>query len=198
MFPHITSKQLAYIYNLSGSSLSRVVECMLEGPTFESILGVATSQRSTDDSPRIRLERSDGAEDWTEAALAFYKQGRFDKAAGMRIHIRGQPAIDAGGVRRQFFSVVFTELARTESHCSLFEGPSVKLRPVFKASILSSGVLSTVGTMVAHSLLLDGLGFPYLAEFCYYYIAGCYDQAVTCVTVDDVGMNVKSLIEKVK
>ena len=84
-----------------------------------------------------------------------------------------------------------------ESDWNLFEGPPVKLRPVFKASILSSGVLSIVSTMIAHSLLLDGLGFPYLAEFCYYYIAGCYDQAVTCVTVDDVGMNVKSLIEKV-
>lgn len=194
MFPHMTSQQLAYIYKLSGSSLSRVLECMLEGPSFESILGVAASQRSTDDSARIRLQKSDGAEDWAEAALAFYKQGRFDKAAGMRVCIHGQPAIDGGGVRRQFFAVVFAELAQTESDCSLFEGPPVKLRPVFKASILSS----TVGTMIAHSLLLDGQGFPYLSEYCYYYIAGCYDQAVTCVTVDDVGMNVKSLIEKVK
>ena len=96
-----------------------------------------------------------------------------------------------------FFAVVLAELARTESDYSLFEGPPVKLRPVFKASILSSGVLSTVGTMIAHSLLLDGHGFPYLSEYCYYYVAGCYDQAVTCVTVDDVGVNVKSLIEKV-
>ena len=197
MFPHMTSQQLAYIYKLSDSSLSRVLECMLEGPSFESILGVAASQRSTDDSARIRLQRSDGAEDWTEAALAFYKQGRFDKAAGMRVCIHGQPAIDAGGVRRQFFAVVLAELARTESDYSLFEGPPVKLRPVFKASILSSGVLSTVGTMIAHSLLLDGQGFPYLSEYCYYYVAGRYDQAVTCVTVDDVGVNVKSLIEKV-
>ena len=44
MFPHMTSQQLAYIYNLSGSSLSIVLECILEGPFFESILGVAASQ----------------------------------------------------------------------------------------------------------------------------------------------------------
>ena len=198
MFPHTTSQQLAYIYNLSGSLLSIVLECMLEEPSFESILGVAASQRSTDDSARIRLQRSDGVEDWAEAALAFYKQGRFDKAAGIHVCIHGQPAIDAGGVRRQFFAVVFAELAQTESDSSLFDGPPIKLRPVFKASMLSSGVLSTVGTIIAHSLLLDGQGFPYLSEYCYYYIAGCYDQAVTCVTVDDVGVNVKSLIEKVK
>ncbi len=90
------------------------------------------------------------------------------------------------------FAAVFAELTRTESDCSVFEGPPVKLQPVFKASILSSGVLST---MIAHSLLLDGQGFPYLSEYCYYYIAGYYDQAVTCVTVDDVGVNIKSLIE---
>jgi len=64
----------------------------------------------------------------------------------MHVCIHGQPTIDAGGVQRQFFAVVFAELAQTESGCSLFEGPPVKLRPVLKASILSSGVLSTVGT----------------------------------------------------
>ena len=98
MFPHMTSQQLTYIYNLSGSSPSRVLECMLEGPSFESVLGVAASQRSTDNSAHIRLQRSDGAEEWAEAALTIYKQGRFDKVAGMRVCIRGQPAIDAGGV----------------------------------------------------------------------------------------------------
>ena len=76
MFPHMTTQQQAHIYNLSGSSLSRVLECMLEGPSFELILGVAASQQSTDDSAQIRLQRSDGAEDWAEAALAFCKQGK--------------------------------------------------------------------------------------------------------------------------
>jgi len=107
----MTTQQPAYIYNLSGSSLSKVLDYMLEGPSLESILGVVASQQSTDDSARIRLQRSNGAEDWAEATLAFYKQGRFDKAAGMRVCIHGQPTIDAGGVRRQFFAVVFAELA---------------------------------------------------------------------------------------
>jgi len=70
---------------------------------------------------------------------------------------------------------VLGELAQTELDYNLFEGPPVKLQSVFKASILSSGVLSTVGTMIAHSLLLDSQGFPYLSEHCYYYIAGHCD-----------------------
>jgi len=44
MFPHMTTQQLAYIYNLSGSSLSRVLEHMLERSSFESILGATASQ----------------------------------------------------------------------------------------------------------------------------------------------------------
>lgn len=55
-----------------------------------------------------------------------------------------------------------------------------------------------LGTMIGHSILLDGQGFPYLAEYCYYYIAGCYDQAVTCVSIDDVGANVKYILDKVQ
>ena len=75
----------------------------------------------------------------------------------------------------------------------------MKLQPVFKASILFSGVLSTVGTMIAHSLLLDGQGLPYLSEYCYYYhIAGCHNLVVTCVTVDDAGAKVKNIVEKVR
>ena len=44
--------------------------------------------------------------------------------------------------------------------------------------------------MIAHSLLLDGQGFPYLAQYCFYYLAGCLDRAITCITMDDVGKGV--------
>jgi len=72
-----------------------------------------------------------------------------------------------------FFAKVFAKL---ELDDCLFEGSPIRLRPAFKTSLLSSGVPNTVGTMVAHSLLLDGQGFPYLSGYCHYYIAGCYDQ----------------------
>ena len=51
--------------------------------------------------------------------------------------------------------------------------------------------------MIAHSILLDGQGFRYLSEYCYYYIADHYNQAITSVTIDDVGANVKFIVEKV-
>ena len=72
-----------------------------------------------------------------------------------------------------FFAKVFVKLAQPELDDCLFEGSPIRLRPTFKASILSSVVLNTVGTMVAHSFLLHGQGFPYPSD---YYTAGCYDQ----------------------
>ena len=58
-------------------------------------------------------------------------------------------------------------------------------------------MLATVGTMIAYCILLDGQGFPYLSEYCQYYIAGFYDQALASVTIDDVGANVQFIINEV-
>lgn len=118
------------------------------------------------ESPRIRLDSDDEEIDWVEAALSFYKQDKFSSKAGVRISIRNQPAIDTGGVRRQFFSVVFEKLADPcLSTRSVFEGPPSRLRPSFKASVLSSGLLKIIGVMIGHSFLLDGQGFPFLADY---------------------------------
>ena len=115
----------------------------------------------------------------------------------MKISIRNQPAIDIGGVRRQFFAIVLEHLAHNERY-GLFEGLPCSLRPCYRATSLSSGLLTLVGTMVGHNILLDGQGFPYLSECCYYYIAGQIEKAVTCVTTNDVSEEVKFIVSKVR
>ena len=200
MFPNMDESQLKYLYDLSNCSFTCTVDCALEGPSLESLRGLAVTQVTIppEESPRIRLDADDDDLDWVEAALAFYKQSKFIKEAQVRVSIRGQPGIDTGGVRRQFFSVVFSKLAQpSSSSFTFFEGSTNRLRPAFKASTLSSGMLTTIGTMVAHSILLDGQGFPFIADFCYYYIAGCYDRAITCITVEDVSIGVKNLLSEV-
>ena len=44
---------------------------------------------------------------------------------------------------------------------------------------------------------MDGYEFPYLSEYCYYYIAGYEDKALTCIMLEDVGEQVKRLVTKV-
>ena len=79
---------------------------------------------------------------------------------------------------------------------SLLGDPN-RLRPAFKATTLSSGMMTTIGTMIAHSIVLDGQGFSFLAEYCFYYIAGCVDHAITCIGTEDVGADVAHILNKV-
>ena len=152
-----------------------------------------------DEWPVIKLSVDDDEEDWVEAAFCFYKQSKLNKSASVPISVRGQPAVDTGGLRRQFFSVIFNQMVSSSAMPStnIFEGPPNRLLPAFKASLLSSGMLKTAGTMIAHSPLLDAQRFPFLADYCYYYIAGCYDISVTCITEEDIGIRVKSVINEV-
>ena len=80
----------------------------------------------------------------------------------------------------------------------IFEGPPNRLRPSYKMSTLNSGVLKTIGQMIAHSLLLDKLGFPYLSPPCYYYMAGKWDTAVMYITDEDVSSRVHNVLLKVR
>ena len=199
MFLNMTEEQLRYLYDLSKHSFTCAVDCALAGPSLETLRSLARMHLTVplEESPRIRLDVDDNDLDWVEAALAFYKQAKFNKQAYVRVSIRGQPGIDTGGVRRQFFSVVFSKLAQPSASFSFFDGLPNRLRPAFRASTIASGMLTTIGTMVAHSILMDGQGFPFLADYCFYYIAGYYDQAIMCVTTEDVGTGVKKLLNEV-
>ena len=105
MFPHLSEDQLKFLVDLSANSFSCAIDCALDGPSLESLRSLAVRQLNVplEESPRIRLDIDDSDQDWVEAALAFYKQNKFNKQARVRITIRGQPGIDTGGVRRQFF-----------------------------------------------------------------------------------------------
>ena len=199
MFPNVADEQLQYVYHLPKSRrFDRAVECLIEGPTLEGLRSLAATQLviPLSESPCIRIDVDADEEEMVGAALAYYKHGHFNKEASVRVSMRRQPGVDTGGVRRQFFSTVFGDIAMSKS-IQAFDGPVQRLRPSYRASNLSSGLLTTIGTMVGHSFLLDGYGFPYLSECCYYYIAGHFDKALTCISADDVEEQVRVLIHEV-
>ena len=199
VLPNFSQDIVKFVYAESGEHFMNAMNCLLEGPTLESIRSLLKLSRIISpiaDSPRIRLDEDDNDDDWVSAAIAHYKSPEFDPKAEVRICMRGQPAIDTGGVRRQFFSVVFKTLAHSEKF-SMFDGPADRLRPAFRMSNLSSGMFRVLGQMVAHSFILDGQGFPYLSECLYYYLAGLTDRAMTLVTVADLSEQVKTLVGEV-
>ena len=111
------------------------------------------------------------------------------------IILEGQPAIYIGGVRRTFFSIVYKKVV--SGYLDIFEGPCKRLRPAFKISVLNSGVLKILGQMIGHTLLMDGMGFPYLSPASYYYMAGKWNTAITYITDEDVSSRVQHLLKQV-
>ena len=51
--------------------------------------------------------------------------------------------------------------------------------------------------MVGHSIVMEGVGFPFLSPCCYYYVAGHVDRAFSVASVDDEGEAVKQIVSKV-
>ena len=112
------------------------------------------------------------------------------------MRITGQPAIDVGGVRAQLYSTVYGAFAQNE-RITLFDGDVRYLRPRYSAEARSSGLLKILGMMVGHSIMQDGIGFPYFLPVCYWYLAGKEQKALESLSVKDLNEDVGFLVTKV-
>ena len=126
-------------------------------------------------TPRVRVE-IDSQDMWRDL-LACYESRRVNDASQLQIVLSDQPPVDAGGVRRQVYTTVYSEFAKNE-HVVLFHGPENYLRPALSVEARSSGLLKLLGKMIAHSICQDGIGFPYLSPFCYWYLVGGEEKAL--------------------
>ena len=128
----------------------------------------------------MQVEEKD---EWVESTIAFYRVLRDGEIC---VFVAGQPGVYtgkrhasavvrtqkicmsnlyycAGGIRRQFFSVVLEKIALSD-YLKIFEGPLTGHRQIFQVSNLSSGLLRVVGVMITQSYVVDGEGFPYLSS----------------------------------
>ena len=58
--------------------------------------------------------------------------------------------MDTGVVKRQVYFAYFS----SSNSLQLFEGPENRLRPFFRHSSISSGMMTVVGKMVGHSIVM--------------------------------------------
>ncbi len=124
-----------------------------------------------------------------KAALSFFQSDKFSSSAELRVEVLNRDVVDAGGVRRQFLAEV---MAAFKS--SAFEGPPNRLRPMFKQSSISSGVLHALGKIIGQSIVLDTQGFPFLSPPCYWCVAGRMDIALAALDVQDAGDKVGKIV----
>ena len=71
--------------------------------------------------------------------------------------------------------------------------------PKYSATTVYSGKLTVVGKMIAHSIVLCGIGFPFLSPAAYWYIVtGDIAKAVGYCNISDVrDIEVAQVIQKV-
>ena len=189
----ITREQIQVIFNLSGNNFDTSMECLLSGPTTESIVELACRRYESYPVVKISIDEDDV---WADL-VSYYKASMTDhKESRIRIRMFNMPAIDTGGVRRQIYTTTFREFAENK-HVRLFDGPPNHLRPFYSAEARSSALFKVFGTMVGHSILQDGIGFPYFSPLCYWYIAVGEEAALQNSSLKDVGEDVKEFITKV-
>lgn len=131
---------------------------------------------------KLRVDQEDILTD----AVAFYKSPAFDPTRPLRVTFSDQPAIDTGGVLREFFTIVKDKFIN-EGMFKMFEGPQERLLFNFEQSCLAAGVPEILGKLVAQSLVHGCGGFPHLAPSHYYYVAtGDPQKAAAYASVYDV------------
>ena len=196
MFPSRSEECLRYVLKLSGDDISYACECVFAGPSLEGLISmVFSSVISDEDEMRLKID-DEKEEDLVDCFFALYKGPRFNPQSMLRVCLTGEPAIDAGGVRRQVFSDVFRTVAFSDT-LGLFEGPPDRRRPVFRMSSLAAGIMKLLGRMIGHSIILDCQGFPYLSPACYRYMVGSYDQALPLCQPNDASQSVQHVLDEV-
>lgn len=100
----MTPKQVRCILRLSGNDFDASMECLIAGPTSESIIKLMTSKYKSYRNAKLHVDEDEA---WSDL-VAFYKAPTPDPLiCQIRICLLGQPTIDTGGVRRQLYTSVF-------------------------------------------------------------------------------------------
>lgn len=188
----LSEKQITAIYLLSGQNYDHALQCLLEGPSLDSIVTIMNDYFETKPITKLRLDLNSAWDD----LLAYYKSSKVNFDLRIRIALAGEIAIDTGGVRRQVYTQVFAEFAQNK-HIDLFDGTENFLRPAVSAVARSSGLLKILGRMISHSVFQDGIGFPYLSPTCFWYLIGKEDMAIQYVSLEDLPADSASLITEV-
>ena len=189
----LTARQVTRIYKFSGSDYEASRKCLAAGgPTLASVLNMVNKMFEHYPKTKCYIDSEDA---WGDL-LAQYKSSTMNINSQLRVTLNNQPPIDTGGVRRQVYTHAFMDFAANR-HIQLFDGPANYLRPRCTAEVRSSGLLKVLGTIIAHSICQDGIGFSYLSPTCFWYIVGGEEKALQFACVEDLPGDSASVLKQV-
>ncbi|XP_067021949.1 G2/M phase-specific E3 ubiquitin-protein ligase-like [Acropora muricata] len=147
-------------------------------------------QKNFDNGPKEKLKVDE--EDLLNDAITYYKDPDFNPSKRLRIVYTGQPADDTDGVVHHSYTKLFTVITDT-----FFQGEEYR-SPIYNGATAASGLIKFVGTIIVHSILQGGPGFPVFSPGIYYYLAkGNVEEAMESLTVIDCSLEMRDFISKI-
>lgn len=120
-------------------------------------------------------------------ALAYYKHHDFDAHYPLRVTYKNQAGVDAGGVKRQFYSDIFRAFEDgAEGLPPLFIGQNAAKVICYNPVIAGSDLLETAGKIVAHSIVQTGIGMTNLSRAIYQYLVSDIHGAMPFMVIQIV------------
>ena len=134
-----------------------------------------------DESEKLKVKEEGVLSD----PLTYFKNPSINIHTPLQVRYRGQPAIDTGGVCRQFFTAVYEQiLSWVDGIPPLFEGDAAKL-PIFNTHTAVSEIMVAIGKIMAHSIVQLGIGPGFFPTAAYMYIcSGDFSTAIAFINVD--------------
>ena len=137
-------------------------------------------------------------EDVLSDVLTYFKNPSINIHKPLQVRYRGQPAIDAGGVCRQFFTTVYEQiLSGVDGIAPFFDDDTAKL-PIFNTHTLVSEIMVAIGKVMAHSIVPLGIGPGFFSTNAYMCIcSGGFSTAIPFINVDTTTSRTKYFLDKV-
>ena len=193
MFPKFSLAQVETVWDLVNKKVDRVCTVLLN-LNSQVLLRVLRAVKMSTRIAQITINPNNILAD----ELRVYKHTDFDPSIPIEVSFVRQPAIDLGGVRRQFFSSFIKELA-TQLH--LFEGEyeQGRLLPSRNHEAIISGTFKMFGKVIVHSVLMEGPGFPCFPPAVYRYITGAnMEQLLPYLCTEYLTADIRHVIDKVR
>ena len=164
----------------------------MNGPSLDSIVKMINTRTMANPVVKVSMDSDDV---WADM-LAMYKQSDNLIGKPIRVTLDDSPVIDTCGVRKHVYTSVYAEFVNNK-HVRLFDGPPNSVSPCYSAEARCSGLFKVLGTMVGHSILQDGIGFPYPYPVAYWYIVAGEEKALEFINISDVGRDTAYAVTKV-
>ncbi len=95
-------------------------------------------------------------------SVSLFKQRNFDFKKPLKVTFEGEPAIDGGGPRREFFTIFLHQLLSPSTNPRLFKGRNNQFLPMHN-------LYKVAGRIVATSITQGGPTFPVFPKAVYAY-----------------------------